>query len=332
MSAKVFGAGWNFANHFVLENEQEKIPIFQRLPQFENLDVHSIIASREIVLILTSRGEVYQSGFQFCENGDKIEKCTNFVKISFPLGVSITKVCISSYTCVALSSAGNVYFWGKKPSTLEFIDDNNTNGTTVNNHDNPEFLFNTPLRLKTAEKIKKIFGSTLGLLFLSVTNRLYISSTRITPISTISKHVQLFDNVPSAISKITANTSTALVILEDGSVYGTGASTYGELGEIVVAADFIKLNFPKPIKKIKSGYNHNVYLAKDGTVYVSGFNTFFQMGLKNQVDVKQLLEHPYFASNNIKIKDVQTGASHCLYVAEKDVIYASGYNGTYIYL
>ena len=272
MSAKVFRAGWNFA----LEKEHEKIPIFQRLPQFEYLDVHSIIASREIVLILTSRGEVYQFGLQFGENSD----------------------------------------------------DKNSTTSTTSYDDNPEFVFNTPQRLKTAEKIKKVFGSTLGLMLLSVTNRLYISSTRLSTMPTIANHVQFFDGVPSAISKMTATASTAHVILEDGSVYGAGSSNYGELGEVVIAADFIKLNFPKPIQKIKSGYNHNVYLAKDGAVYVSGFNTFFQLGLKNQVDVKQLLEHPYFASNNIKIKDVQTGASHCLFVAENDVIYASGYNGT----
>ena len=74
-----------------------------------------------------------------------------------------------------------------------------------------------------------------------------------------------------------------LFIKSDGSLWGMGSNSHGQLG----TGDFIDRNTTQelvsadssnPIIEITHGYNHTLFLRKDGSLWAMGMNNFGQLG------------------------------------------------------
>jgi alpha-tubulin suppressor-like RCC1 family protein len=80
--------------------------------------------------------------------------------------------------------------------------------------------------------------------------------------------------------------SYTIVLMSDGTIYGCGNNTWGQLGDgsnNSVNRSLFQLYLPdnKIVSDLDCGYNHTVVLANDGTVYSCGRNTSGQLGLDN---------------------------------------------------
>jgi alpha-tubulin suppressor-like RCC1 family protein len=67
---------------------------------------------------------------------------------------------------------------------------------------------------------------------------------------------------------------SSLVLLEDGSVWGCGGNTYGQLGNDDGVDIYIPVNLelPSPVTSISSGLYHSLFLLENGDFYSCGLN------------------------------------------------------------
>ena len=74
-----------------------------------------------------------------------------------------------------------------------------------------------------------------------------------------------------------------LFIKSDGSLWGMGSNSHGQLGNgnntnLTTPQVLIDANSSNPIIEITHGYNHSLFLRKDGSLWAMGMNNFGQLG------------------------------------------------------
>ena len=74
-----------------------------------------------------------------------------------------------------------------------------------------------------------------------------------------------------------------LFIKSDGSLWGMGSNSHGQLGNgnntnLTTPQVLIDANASNPIIEITHGYNHSLFLRKDGSLWAMGMNNFGQLG------------------------------------------------------
>jgi formylglycine-generating enzyme required for sulfatase activity/alpha-tubulin suppressor-like RCC1 family protein len=74
-----------------------------------------------------------------------------------------------------------------------------------------------------------------------------------------------------------------LFIKSDGSLWGMGSNSHGQLGtgdfnDRNTAQELVSADSSNPIIEITHGYNHTLFLRKDGSLWAMGMNNFGQLG------------------------------------------------------
>ena len=74
-----------------------------------------------------------------------------------------------------------------------------------------------------------------------------------------------------------------LFIKSDGSLWGMGSNSHGQLGtgdfnNRNTAQELVSADSSNPIIEITHGYNHTLFLRKDGSLWAMGMNNFGQLG------------------------------------------------------
>ncbi len=140
-----------------------------------------------------------------------------------------------------------------------------------------------------------------------------------------------------------ANPNRTFLISDDGSIYGIGDNSNGELGldfnEIVTNPTLIKFdNNGNPLKKIVQVSSFGIYeesgstmmVAEDGSVYSTGFNIEGILGLgipRETVVTRPTLIQMDIHNNPLKkIKEVSVGIAHGYLLAEDGSVYSVGNN------
>ena len=75
----------------------------------------------------------------------------------------------------------------------------------------------------------------------------------------------------------------SLYIKDDGSLWGMGSNSHGQLGngtttDLNTTQELIEANSSNPIIEITHGYNHSLFLRADGSLWGMGMNNFGQLG------------------------------------------------------
>ena len=92
-------------------------------------------------------------------------------------------------------------------------------------------------------------------------------------------------------SKISCGESFTVILMTDGTMYGTGLNLFGALTDIASPVSSLQLmtnNTTKTPNKIVCGQYHTVVLMTDNTVYSTGYNSNGQLGLGNTNTVNSL--------------------------------------------
>lgn len=137
--------------------------------------------------------------------------------------------------------------------------------------------------------------------------------------------VQVMDENEVAIPMVRTNSSHAIILKANGTVYGIGQNAYGELGDgsQETKDGAVKVGFDSSVKivEIDAGENHNIALDLTGKVYTWGRNNYGQLGTGDQIATK-----PVEVTLPEAIVKVAAGNNTSFAIGESGNVYAWGYN------
>ena len=136
-------------------------------------------------------------------------------------------------------------------------------------------------------------------------------------------------NIPKYISCGCFHT---IVLMTDGTIYGTGYNGYGQLGTgntdnrsllTIMNTNNINGNIPK---YISCGSNHTIVLMTDGTIWGTGRNVEGQLGIAlNDTTTRTILTEMTIPSGKTA-KYIACGEAHTIVLMTDGTIYGTGYN------
>ena len=119
------------------------------------------------------------------------------------------------------------------------------------------------------------------------------------------------------------------IILEnDGTLWGTGYNTSGQLGlgDITDRNIFTQITTnTNDIKSVYCGYYYTLILKNDGTLWSCGRNDYGQLGLGDTNDRNIFTQVTTNADN---IKEIYCGAFHTVVLKNDGTLWGFGYNGS----
>ena len=121
-----------------------------------------------------------------------------------------------------------------------------------------------------------------------------------------------------------------VVLMTDGSLYGTGKNGYGQLGlgDTVDKTVLTKIDMPVNVKPkyIACGSDHTVVLMTDGSLYGTGNNTDGQLTDSGDKTSLTKIEMPTTMSVNVKPKYIACGSYHTVVLMTDGSLYGTGKN------
>jgi len=148
--------------------------------------------------------------------------------------------------------------------------------------------------------------------------------TSLTPLLTAGKIVKY----------ISRGDKHSLILMTDGTVYGTGHNYWGQLGLGIYSEKYNTLQpmlmGGKEATYISSGTYHSLILMTDGTVYGAGLNGSGELGLGNYTETYNTLQlmsslTPLLAAGKI-VKNISSGAYYSLILMTDGTVYGTGMN------
>ena len=130
------------------------------------------------------------------------------------------------------------------------------------------------------------------------------------------------------IAHIACGENYAIIVCEDGSIWGCGDNSFAQLG-IDLGDDTITLEnvttFTKGsinnVKKVACGAQHTIALKNDGTVWGIGYNLEGELGLGNTET-----KYSFVDTGLSNIKDIACGYWYSFAITNSNEVYATGYN------
>ena len=125
-------------------------------------------------------------------------------------------------------------------------------------------------------------------------------------------------------SQISGGDGYATVLKADGSIWGFGYNSDGQLGNDKLAPINVpsQTNILATYKQIKAGKKFTVALREDGTVWAYGDNTYGQLGQGNRVSAKK----PVQVQNLTNIVSIAAGDNHAIAIDNLGNVYTWGLN------
>ena len=134
--------------------------------------------------------------------------------------------------------------------------------------------------------------------------------------------------VPFAGAKsVAAGEKHTVILKDDGTIWGAGDSSNGELGQKGLLKVFTPLKAADaPIsgaKAIAAGNNTSFFIDSDGSLWASGYNYYGELGFGNR-NIQPSFSKAESAGQNIKA--IASGLRHTVILKEDGTLWAAGYN------
>ena len=147
-----------------------------------------------------------------------------------------------------------------------------------------------------------------------------------TPVLTLT---QMINNTGKTPTMISCGSAYTMVLMTDGTIYGTGSNSFGQLGinnstSVNILTLMINSTGKTP-KIISSGSSHFVLLMTDGTLYGTGSNGNGELGLGNTVSSKTTLTSIPNTTNKVPV-NISSGSSHTIVLMSDGTVYGTGLN------
>jgi len=132
----------------------------------------------------------------------------------------------------------------------------------------------------------------------------------------------------SGVKYAAAGESHTVILKEDGTLWGAGDSSFGELGlgggrlrvftQLRTGGSSIK-----GVKAVAAGNNSTFFIDNNGSLWTSGFNYYGELGLGNQ---SQQSSFTIVGSAGQNIKAVTAGIRHTALLKDDGTLWTAGYN------
>ena len=119
-----------------------------------------------------------------------------------------------------------------------------------------------------------------------------------------------------------------LVLKDDGSLWGCGPNTYGELG-IGKKEEAVKALYEiqNDVKQVSCGFWYSFILKNDGSVYSCGYNDNGQLGFGNSGEYTYKTSFTQVTTNiNNDVKQIACGNSHTFILKNDGSLWSCGFN------
>lgn len=125
----------------------------------------------------------------------------------------------------------------------------------------------------------------------------------------------------------------ALLLLDDGTVWGFGSNAVFQLGRSDVMSSAFPVQVPglDHVEKIAAGAYHGVALKDDGTVWAWGYNEYGQLGQgtnMNSIASVVQVHGPNDVGFLSGVLDISAGWGHTIAVVAGNSVYAWGWNAS----
>ena len=128
----------------------------------------------------------------------------------------------------------------------------------------------------------------------------------------------------SNVKQIFSGTSTSMILLNDGTILGTGNNTHGQLGltDTINRYSFTPVPDIQDVKQIASNKNHTMILLNNGTILGTGDNHDGRLGLGDQVNRTTFTLVPDISN----VKQIVCGYNFTMIILHNGTILKSGMN------
>ena len=90
--------------------------------------------------------------------------------------------------------------------------------------------------------------------------------------------------VASNVLAVSAGVYHSLFVKTDGTMWGMGNNTYGQLGNGTTNDAHIPITVASNVVAVAAGYYHSLFMKTDGTLWEMGYNTYGQLGNRTTND------------------------------------------------
>ena len=108
--------------------------------------------------------------------------------------------------------------------------------------------------------------------------------------------VGVLSNWASVASNLNSSTegsiASTFIIKTDGTLWGCGYNTYGQLGlfDTIRRSSFVQVGTQSNWSQVSFGYIHAAIIKTDGTLWTCGYNRWGQLGLSNITNRSVLIQ------------------------------------------
>ena len=141
---------------------------------------------------------------------------------------------------------------------------------------------------------------------------------------------QVTTNINNDVKQIACGYAHALILKNDGSLWGCGWNINGELGLNDTATRYtftqVTTNINNDVKQVACGCDFTVILKNDGSIWSCGYNSAGQLGLGNNTTRKTFTQVTTNINNDVK--QISFGYNHTFILKNDGSIWGCGYNGS----
>lgn len=256
---RVYAWGWNSNGQLGNAGYNSHVPVQVKLP--DGVTATAIAAGKFHSLLVASDGSVYAWGYDNAGQlgNDSTTDSPVPVKVLLPVGVTATGVAGGEYHSLALASDGSVYAWGY--GCAGQLGDNSTAESHI------------PVKVLLPVGVRAIgIAAASQSLALISDGRVYAwgwnGYGQLGNNSTTDSSVPIPVQFPSGVTAmaVAAGGSHSLALAADGSVYGWGSDTQGQLGDDSTIDGRhvpVRTELPSGVTAmaVAAGYDHSLALV-----------------------------------------------------------------------
>lgn len=276
-------------------------------------------------LALDSNGELYAWGNNSSGelgNGSTDQSVVP-TRVETPSGVTFTQAAAGLFTSLALSTDGTIYAWGANDSGQL------GNGTTDSS------LVPTPIAAPNGVTFTSLASGFSHSLALGNDGILYAWGSNIYgqlgDETTVNALVPVPVKAPAGVSfvKLQASNFSSLAMGNDGTLYGWGNNSSGQLGNgSSIPSSHVPSAVDTPagvaFTDFSIGGTQSLALADNGTFYAWGDNSRGQLG--NNSNTPSLVPIPIDLPTGMDFTQIKAGLVHSLALSPNGAIYSWGFN------
>jgi len=321
----IYGTGYNNSGQLGLGFSTDKT-YFTSIPNINGKTPVAIYCNYNITILLMNDGTLYGSGYDAYGQlgfGSKPMSQYTFIELTTLTGKTPTAVSCGINHTILLMTDGTIYGSGYNYYGQLGI---------ATNTDSTVFTQMTPVENKTPIAIS--CGGDFTIVLMSdgtiygtgVNGSGQLGDGTTTYRNTLTKMTSIANKTPIAIS---CGYTFTMVLMSDGSIYGTGLNTSGQLGNGITTNSstltLLNNNTGYLAKSISCGSNHTIITMSNDTIYGTGMNTYGQLGNGTTTNASSLTQMNISIIGKTPMA-VTCGNYHTLVLMSDNTIYGTGSN------